>query len=863
MANVFLTRDLATGKNYTSDGENAFRAPLGTQFNQEDVPAAVYMATKKSFVVTADNKYIDFNEGSDRVAILTEGTYRFDNSFERDKFSAMVENAMDTATGVSGDYTVSFSASTYKFTISQASPFTLKFGTGTNASSSAAAILGFNAADTGSSTSHTSDNTVSPENKAFLLKTDACYPGRSSAFIGFVDTAGAQYAERTVRRETSVSGISAVSGFTEGDELFTLSGCIIVESGVNDAIDFKEDGGSELNATVAAGEYVWPYSDLEAAIKTACEAVGAKTFTVSFDHDEDKFSIAVDSGTVQFLFATGTNQATSIDTTIGFDHSDTSAAISHTASNRIALMGKIGTALDSRVKKQSVGVGFLLPGGQVVYTKRFNDGTKYLEVLNTAGEWLPSPVSESFTGHVLVADQDEAPNGAAVRILVESSSAAPNTYRVQYRTSAGGNWQTSATTIGSGSSNLAQQYSVISGGNTEFRPQIKIAENGLDVVMVYYYLGANHQVFAQYSTDGGATWTQSTGPATDGALYASGATGANPLAIAIRENKCGIILAGVGGSDTRLLISDDSGSGFTTFASTSFPAGTHFNSQNVACLEIQYFPGEAGVNRYRFVAAGYDSASGNQVQIVYFKGDGTGSGSLTPWTAAQYQLIHTMARDQVGNGNRIVIFVGDPDDATFTGIVPGYTNTDYNGGTLTVSASTTDMTGGLVMVSDRSNNATDNIAQSTFAQNKRAVVVNDKAYVIAMLGSAAGDTTPDVILYKSDDVTTNTYSLVATVSAGAANTSPTIAWISGMNALVMAWKELTTTSNHASEGQIWAKVIEISGTTLTLFPSEQVDGSQAVAGYQGFPMVTAGPDSATVQFLRDDTNDTLYWNKFV
>lgn len=109
-----------------------------------------------------------------------------------------------------------------------------------------------------------------------------------------------------------------------------------VTLGTNDAIDFKEDGGAELNATLAAGTYLMGASSatagtLCAAIKAALEAVGAGTYTVTFSYSAKTVTITKDSGTIQILWATGTNTLTAADSLLGFTTADTLAALAVTS----------------------------------------------------------------------------------------------------------------------------------------------------------------------------------------------------------------------------------------------------------------------------------------------------------------------------------------------------------------------------------------------------------------------------------------------------------------------------------------------------------------------------------------------------
>lgn len=115
-----------------------------------------------------------------------------------------------------------------------------------------------------------------------------------------------------------------------------------VRTGVNDAIDLVEDGGSELHATIAAGVYRAGASSSEAgtlceAIKTALDAAGAATYTVTFS--SNLFTIASDGSTSLALkFQSGTNADTSARNLLGFggqDLLDSSGALSITAGTAV------------------------------------------------------------------------------------------------------------------------------------------------------------------------------------------------------------------------------------------------------------------------------------------------------------------------------------------------------------------------------------------------------------------------------------------------------------------------------------------------------------------------------------------------
>lgn len=109
-----------------------------------------------------------------------------------------------------------------------------------------------------------------------------------------------------------------------------------VTNGVNDSIDFTEDGGGEVTADLTAGTYKMGTTSatagtLCALIKTQMEAVnGASTYTVTYSMTTKLLTITKSSGVFVLKWATGTNAATAADTLLGFS-ADTASAIAATA----------------------------------------------------------------------------------------------------------------------------------------------------------------------------------------------------------------------------------------------------------------------------------------------------------------------------------------------------------------------------------------------------------------------------------------------------------------------------------------------------------------------------------------------------
>ena len=113
-------------------------------------------------------------------------------------------------------------------------------------------------------------------------------------------------------------------------------GNFVIELGVNDKIDFEETAAAELTATLTAGTY--SADTLAAEIEIQLEAAGASDYTISYSDITNKFTLASDrlggGNTFKILWLSGTNTATSVGTTIGFDITgDDADAASHVADN--------------------------------------------------------------------------------------------------------------------------------------------------------------------------------------------------------------------------------------------------------------------------------------------------------------------------------------------------------------------------------------------------------------------------------------------------------------------------------------------------------------------------------------------------
>jgi len=122
-----------------------------------------------------------------------------------------------------------------------------------------------------------------------------------------------------------------------GDPVSSEMDTLTFTLGSNDAIDFKEDAGTELHAVMTAGTY--PYGTTSATAGTVCaliksilDSAGSGTYTVTYVYSTKVFSIAVAGSisAVQFLWKTGTsgsdNSDTSAASALGFTDADTSSS---------------------------------------------------------------------------------------------------------------------------------------------------------------------------------------------------------------------------------------------------------------------------------------------------------------------------------------------------------------------------------------------------------------------------------------------------------------------------------------------------------------------------------------------------------
>lgn len=110
-----------------------------------------------------------------------------------------------------------------------------------------------------------------------------------------------------------------------------------VVAATNDTIDFTEDGGGAVSATLTPGTYKMGASSAVAGslcklIKDQMEAVnGIPTYTVTYSYATKKLTITKNSGVFVIKWATGTNTLKAAKTLLGFTNVDTASAIAATS----------------------------------------------------------------------------------------------------------------------------------------------------------------------------------------------------------------------------------------------------------------------------------------------------------------------------------------------------------------------------------------------------------------------------------------------------------------------------------------------------------------------------------------------------
>lgn len=107
----------------------------------------------------------------------------------------------------------------------------------------------------------------------------------------------------------------------------------VIINSANNKLDFEETAASELTATLTNGAYT--PAELATEIKTQLEVAGASIYTITYDSQLGKYTLASDlaggGNTFKLLAQSGTNFAQSAYQTLGFDIEDQATAATQTS----------------------------------------------------------------------------------------------------------------------------------------------------------------------------------------------------------------------------------------------------------------------------------------------------------------------------------------------------------------------------------------------------------------------------------------------------------------------------------------------------------------------------------------------------
>ncbi len=190
----------------------------------------------------------------------------------------------------------------------------------TNTGHGANSFLGF-AAQTAWNTDSGGTYTYLPCRPGGLKKTQE--PVFSTQSRGFTKRYGRnanQQVEGQVPMDFYFEGLETLMNDTFSRTSTEVASWIVSAASSNNTIQFQEDGGSTLTATVADGSYT--SATLPAALKTAMEAAGSGTYSASYSTSTKKWTITV-SGAVSAVQLLGTGN---FEDDLGFTSASSSAS---------------------------------------------------------------------------------------------------------------------------------------------------------------------------------------------------------------------------------------------------------------------------------------------------------------------------------------------------------------------------------------------------------------------------------------------------------------------------------------------------------------------------------------------------------
>ena len=191
-----------TAKEITVDSSNNTLAGIRDAINSAGVGAAASIINA-GFEVTASNNTIVFNDGSNRTATLSAGTY------SPNALAAELKRALEAANGGTDTYTVSYDSSSHKFSIANdtgnGNPIDLLWE---DPATTAPGLLGFNATDhvsIGAGASMTGDSAVG----GYRLILNAATTGAANRIkISVDENNNGTYAEAAEKDTTGLSRLA-------------------------------------------------------------------------------------------------------------------------------------------------------------------------------------------------------------------------------------------------------------------------------------------------------------------------------------------------------------------------------------------------------------------------------------------------------------------------------------------------------------------------------------------------------------------------------------------------------------------------------------------------------------------------------
>lgn len=830
---------------------------------------------RKCLSITAANSWLDINEGSGAVSVQVIATNKVFQIYDLGIYAEapseldydlckLIENALNDSIALALTYTVSYSKSTRKITIAAGSNFSILWNTGTHNTTNLGNALGYViTSDDTSANSFAADNEISGtantsyESKLFVYATDASYIEKSQNYHGVIGSAATKGNIVSISLYKEVSG---ATGLTAGSKYYTKGSAITIDA-TNNKINFKENLGAELTATLTSGTYYRGVSSdigyrlLCADIKSAMDTAGG-TYTVIFNKNTNKFTITPSSGTLKILWLTGTNTATSAHITLGWTVADTSDASSQTSNVMVEHAGSF--VLASSAVANSVYIGKATTTTSIAFEQSYSENT-YEPVMLSPSDWLTTPASKDYGIEHQFNDQHENALGQGVRIIIDTV-AGNGVYRFQYKTGAGSNWLDSTTTIdakiggGATSGVLPEDYT----GAWYKRSKCFVDENGKIVIVIIRYNGSNATLepWAYYSNDGGANFTVCTGGQP---LRNSGSGDFYVADLTIRQNKAVILTSYSASANNYIYISDNSGSGYTTFAETAV-ASNDLSYNTPSFVFIQYFSEQTGINKYRIVIVGYNATN---ARAQYFKGDGTGEAGLNIHTATTVPI--SASQDLAGLKNRIVVF--SILNTSSTNLYQAESNEVYNSGTLTFNAHADQLlnSGGSVIdgYNGYSSAATANLI---FNSTRRTVLYGDYCYAVIHTAANAGSKIA-TMLFWTKAITTGSWQAAVNIGGSQNNQFCNIVYLSALHALMIGYKYMPTATlaNNLTNGQIYTKLLTLNGDgSYNTFTEYQIDGGKAEAAHAGYLILTSSVDCVNASWEQYvSTYDVLKSNKLV